>query len=218
MFDFTYKHAHQIEPNVENLTKLGKRLAGLSWNYNKQHFNMQSYMKHNDDQIDSATEGVNIVQTHFCGTVMCAVGHVPIIMPKQVLQLDKEYRKFFEYTEENGYDPNDGTYGADWGDICRYLLGVAPMGNVWSFLFGGDWGSSCVYYNRTSWAAADRIAWYLNNLHQGPAITRHMHAVDAPWRGEAVRMGWTTQRALDLKVAAMERHYGGKEVVNDYEY
>jgi hypothetical protein len=190
----------------DNLEKLGRYLAKLSPKHNKEHFNMRIFFTHgshsySNEKLDKA---VVIAETHFCGAAACAIGHMPLAMPELVKDWLKEHQH-----ELNSFGSN-----RQWISMSTDLLGISTYssderGDLWNYLFGPIWARCDIGYNRTSWAAADRIAHYLSgkeipNRYDYVEESRTMFGA----RGAAMRAGW---------IAASKHSNNGKAAKRMYE-
>jgi hypothetical protein len=68
--------------------------------------------------------------------------------------------------------------------------------------FGGIWDKQDDPYNRTSWAAADRIAWYLAGKEIRYSYEMNMCV------GYAAKKGWITQEQHELHLEEAEEIKG----------
>jgi hypothetical protein len=175
-----------------NLEKLGRYLANLSPAHNKKHFDMTQYFSHDDDAFSCAKQGreaLEIAQHHFCGTIACAIGHAPKAMPDEFARLVKEYPAVSSIYHQQA-----------WELTSEHLVGVPAAGALWRFLFGPDWGEAEAYYLSTSWAAADRIAYYLE--YKSPPYNWYQSDV---FVGCALKAGWITDAKHKANLRNAER-------------
>jgi hypothetical protein len=180
--------------NRANLEKLGRYLAKLDTKYQREHFRMAYFMKHEYIEIDDPTEAQRIMAECFCGTSACAVGHAPIVLKEETKAID--WRPFYK---DDIIDRMDR-----WLYYTVTLFGDDFRGGVdgswlFDFMFGGNWGSDWYddnrRYNATSWSAADRIA-YLFEIGQDDLEDELMTVLDdfeIPFIGAATRMRWISK-------------------------
>jgi hypothetical protein len=187
------------EEQHNNLVKLGKYLAKLSKAHNLNHFRMAHFATHSyadgDERRDPywhdafeeipVTKIQGIIKDCFCGTAACAVGHVPLCMPK-------EFKRAMALLPKADLEADNDVRSEVWAHLSYHLFGFkTAMEDSWQFLFGGIWQTSDTPYYRTSWAAADRIAYYL----QHPAHDysyKHDAMDDAV--GASTQEGWITRK------------------------
>lgn len=159
------------------LTKLAKYLVKLSPEYNAEHFRMSTFYRHNDEE-EFPSDAIDTFKHHICGTAACAIGHIPVVFP--------------ELTRE----VCEGSYSYSKNDVWRALsgavLGIGMSEIVWEFLFGADWGYRTDKYQRTSWAVADRIAYYLDGDYRQASIRSQGTAS----KYRSAEKGWTTKEQL----------------------
>jgi hypothetical protein len=163
--------------NRKRLETLGIKLANLSRQYNQEHFNMGTYFSHNDGEVHAFDAIPDIVEGHFCGTVACAAGHIPMTFP----------RAFKEHLKKNSDDTN-------WDRVIEAILGIdtttASGYQLYTMFFSGNWALSAPF-DMTSWGAADRIAYFLE---EGPRPGPFEFTQAAEWsRGYSVRAGFVTE-------------------------
>lgn len=167
--------------NRKNLERLGCYLANLSPSYVKKHFDMRHFFEHNKSS-ESPADAVETVKTHFCGTVACAVGHIPMALP----EID-----FSHYY-----------WGSSWWRVSADILGISSIDRegLWEFLFSMLWGTSHwaeTEYDKTAYAAADRIAYVLFEVKE-PDFVSHTDMGKA--YGAAKRAGWVKRQKMTRKV------------------
>jgi hypothetical protein len=185
-----------------NTVKLGKYLANLSAAYNVQHFRMGDYLNHfksadlwgDRASIIYADNVMKIIEECFCGTSACAVGHIPMVLKEQ-------YKRVIKLRPE-----------IDWIDLATMILLVEfdnardyddPKYGEYSFLFGGHWEDASDPYARTSWAAADRLAYSLDDKfkYSEYGMGDTMDGIT----GYAVKAGWVTQEQHNLHLDQAEK-------------
>jgi hypothetical protein len=169
----------------ENLEKLGRYLAKLTADHNVRHFRMEEFMFHYGKMEDEELVGtittlnaLKLVKEHFCGTSACALGHIPLAMPRE-----------FKRIEFVG-----------WNQIAWQLFGIDRYDPEWDFLFGGHWSYVVDPYYRTSWAAADRIGYILTHDNDGYSSDDMKDA-----EGTAMQLGWITKRKHSMNLSAAKK-------------
>jgi hypothetical protein len=164
--------------NRRNLEKLGKYLANLSYEYNEKHFDMHAYIKHRGNRL-SVAQITDEFDKCICGTVACAVGHIPVVFP--II-----FKKFKQESAAAGSV-------SGWAYLSERALGELDE-RTWEWFFSAWWGQARhPYYQRTSWAVADRIAYWLDG--NGPLSWSE--SLDKAPNGYAVKKGWITQELYE---------------------
>lgn len=173
--------------NRVNLEKLGRYLAQRTLKYNEKHFNMNVFFTHRGQQ-EPPDGALDVIDTHWCGTAACAMGHIPVLFRKETV----DYITHAQYP--NWYNLGAEVLGVDQNDAMR----------LWSFLFDPDWSGHLVCpYDRTSFAAADRIAYVLYE-HEGDFEQENKNLFDSEIRvrhmpkayGAAKRAGWIRKERM----------------------
>jgi hypothetical protein len=179
------------EQQRSNLETLGRYLLRLTKQHNVSHFRMGTFVSHwNDDaremfQVDNVKRVDEIIKECFCDTSACAIGHIPLVFKKEWDKWIKTYAGRLD----------------DWSFICEAFLGI-EAGSFYNFdfhfMFGGQWEESNDPYYRTSWAVADRIAWYLDGKWN---FSDMYHDQMDACVGYAAKIGWISKSAHRTRVA-----------------
>jgi hypothetical protein len=134
---------------------------------------MTNYLTHNENKVVSVQQAISekLLSDCLCGTAACAIGHMPLLFPITAKRITSSYSIKFSL----------------WDHLCKEVTGIG-RGYLWSYLFGPHWARDR-NYDSTSWAVADRIAYYLRT---------GRHDKERPY-GESVRAGWISEEELEMK-------------------
>ena len=176
--------------NRKNIIKLARVMATLDAEYNTRHFNMWAFLMHNDEWI--AVDDViadKLLSSCICGTVACAIGHLPIIFPRKARDI--------------GARMAGESITRGWNELCEEILDIdnTTESKLWCFLFGSEWSRAYPMYHQTSWAVADRIAYILDG---GEPFPSYYAAKLEKTRGLCVDKGWVAEEAWRENVTAYE--------------
>ncbi len=169
-------------PNDEqrkNLERLGRYLANLPVKYVREHFEMTDWFMHNYTSVVRVDKAIEIMETHQCGAVACAIGHAPFALP------DVDMREM------------------SWTTISDEVFGVHYHTKLGQQLFSSFWADQdeMQEYDGTAYAVADRIAAYL--FENAPVLGGHFSVREQVMErayGAARRAGWVKRQRMTRKV------------------
>jgi hypothetical protein len=210
------KEQHMLtKQNLANLEKLGRYLAKLDTKYQREHFRMQYFMRHQWNDINDPTEAEKLFAECFCGTSACAVGHAPIVLKEETKAID--WRPWIASGVLNRPDK--------WLFLTIQLFGEDFRGEIiggsslFDFMFGGDWGANWSddnkKYNATSWSAADRIAYLFEIGQDNLLVNMYNEYYNLPFIGAATRMRWIPKGTHAYHMSAVRRHLTEEEYVKE---
>lgn len=130
--------------NKQALNDLADYLLALPANY--EGFDMGDFSYHPEKGWEVMYDGNN---NPLCGTVGCALGHLPYV----------KGGKYFDETKDYVIEssPDLKFYYISWRYYSQEELGIEDSTLLWEFLFSGDWR----HQDNTPQGAGKRIKYYL---------------------------------------------------------